>query len=72
MLGLGLLFKVLLLVVNAMAILHEERFLRKGSFHTIVYLRFSFSFLLYVCSVYLTCWWLCFRDAFVRGVRGGW
>lgn len=30
MLGLGIIFKALLLVVNAMAILHEERFLKKG------------------------------------------
>lgn len=29
MLGLGVIFKALLLLVNAMAILHEERFLRK-------------------------------------------
>lgn len=30
MLGLGVVFKALLLLVNAMAVLHEERFLRKG------------------------------------------
>lgn len=30
MLGLGVIFKVLLLLVNAMAVLHEERFLNKG------------------------------------------
>lgn len=32
MLGLGIVFKVLLLLVNAMAVLHEERFLRKGTY----------------------------------------
>lgn len=30
MLGLGIVFKALLLLVNAMAVLHEERFLKKG------------------------------------------
>lgn len=29
MLGLGIIFKVLLLLINSMAILHEERFLNK-------------------------------------------
>lgn len=31
MLGLGIIFKVLLLIANAMAVLHEERFLKKGN-----------------------------------------
>lgn len=30
MLGLGIVFKALLLIINAMAVIHEERFLRKG------------------------------------------
>lgn len=30
MLGLGIIFKALLLVINAMAVIHEERFLKKG------------------------------------------
>lgn len=33
MLGLGIVFKASLLIVNAMAIIHEERFLRKGKEH---------------------------------------
>lgn len=31
MLGLGMMFKAVLLLVNAMAVLHEERFLKKGT-----------------------------------------
>lgn len=30
MLGLGMMFKAVLLFVNAMAVLHEDRFLNKG------------------------------------------
>lgn len=49
MLGLGIVFKVLLLLINAMAILHEQRFLNKGMLLAHIY-----SYCTRACIVWVT------------------